>query len=775
MSASARGWLVLALASLVAWGARVPIAGAQGDQGRANAFANPGFELGRDDWRLDMGPGTVARFAVDGQQAIQGDQSAVVTVDKVGTWGIQLGQSVDAGAKGKTYTIAAFARSLKGPVRVALAVERRAEPYDRATTSEPVTLKEGEWTELHATFTIANDYPQGWFAYIECSQPGAQFRADEFRLYEGDYVPYRAAATAPASAEVRVFDTGKASAQPLDAAAFDQRDGWAQLKEGDAGHEFSGDAVILNNRIAVALRPGSAAAELYSLGPDGVALRARLSPIAGKQSPARAGVRAMRAEVGGASLAATFGEKGEEGLTVTFGLKTGHVFVSTEAGAGVTALRVGAPCRFAVLPDFFADDIVADATELPMPRAELPGESFLLQLLPDRHAIVMSVWNASDGDVGITLDGQGAQRQMTSAEIPYGKGGKAWVAVLDAPNVWHTQEVSAQDAGKVVRLDWKAPYPAQWRTDWRRDDGLTDSWEMAVEKPNGEFTKPGWFGDPDTLAPDRKRWTTVLGWFEYPCWMDKLGQGYLQPIKRGERFLGPALIYPINRLKTPLDAYTVVDVVRATLGVGPCEYILDVEGQASEYKGMATCGVRDTLNPIYEKGQQKQRRAEVEKALDDVMIFIRHIRSRIEGYVAFGDAMKQYLAEQKAARPELAQGIGDLETVTGVIDQKLAARRAKIRTPEYAAQLVAEFRKTVLDYEGPDALAKCKVFTEAWVDMGGNQDELVGECRWAVKVLRQRAALAVAADPRLAEVAKEIRRRSQEVLRNPAGHEGARH
>jgi hypothetical protein len=35
--------------------------------------------------------------------------------------------------------------------------------------------------------------------------------------------------------------------------------------------------------------------------------------------------------------------------------------------------------------------------------------------------------------------------------------------------------------------------------------------------------------------------------------------------------------------------------------------------------------------------------------------------------------------------------------------------------------------------------------------------------------------LLMAANPRMAEIAKEIRQRSQIVLRNPAGHEGARH
>jgi len=72
-------------------------------------------------------------------------------------------------------------------------------------------------------------------------------------------------------------------------------------------------------------------------------------------------------------------------------------------------------------------------------------------------------------------------------------------------------------------------------------------------------------------------------------------------------------------------------------------------------------------------------------------------------------------------------------------------------------------------------LDKCKSFTASIVEIGGNQDELVGECRLAVKILRQRAGLAVASDPGLADVAREIRSRSQKVLRSPAGHEGARH
>ena len=251
----------------------------------------------------------------------------------------------------------------------------------------------------------------------------------------------------------------------------------------------------------------------------------------------------------------------------------------------------------------------------------------------------------------------------------------------------------------------------------------------------------------------------------------------MQPLKRRVlQFQGPVVLYPINRVsQTPLDAFTVVDVMRNTLGVGPCQHILDVEGQKSEYKGQATCDVRDTLMPIYQNHEQKQKRAQIDDTLDNGLAFVRHIRGRITRYVEFAKAMQQYLAGQEKAHPELADFIGEMERLTGEIDARAAARAGKIKTPEHVARMNEDFRKQVLDDYSPDALNRCRAYTRALVEIGDNQDELSGECRWAVKALRQRAGILVARDPRVAPIASEIRARTQQALRNPAEHEGARH
>ena len=738
-----------------------------------NLFANGGFEQGQSAWKLDKARGTIASFAVDRDEAAAGGYSARVTVGKVAEWGVQFGQRMAGGKKGTTWTLAGMARAVAGSPSVRLEIERAAKPWDRAARTAAVRLSKDKWTELHVTFTVGKDFPEGWFAYISCSVADCGFRVDGMRLYEGNFVPLaEEAKQAQAIAGVRVFDVRLASSAPLTGEAVAKRTGWVAVAGGKRDHAFAGDAAVANDRLAVVFRRAGAGAEVYSLDGAPPALRATLAPAA---ATALADVRVIANDPSESTIEATHRAAGGKTTKLTYTLRMGQVYVAT-AGPAEAALRVAAPCRFVVLPDFFADDLVLDATSLPVRRAELPADHFLLHLLDRRDAIVAVVRSVAEGDVSIALDGMGTAKTVTASEVPYGAKGTVSVAVLAATDVWHRHDVAAGDTDRETRLDWTAPFPAAWRLDWRRDDGLTDSWAMIAQRRDGRYAKYDWLGSASTIPANRKRWTTVLGSFRYPCWLDRSLRGHVQPLKRGVRWRGPAVIYPMARAReTPAEAFTLVDIVRATLGVGPCEYILDVEGQRSVYKGIATCGCRSTLNPIYKAGRQRRQRAKIQKTLLDVVIFIRFIRSRIEQYVAFGQAVRAYLAAQRKAHPELAVHLDALDAAARQIDRRYAARKAKIRTPADAAKLADKFRATMLDYEGPDAYKKCRVFTEAWVSIGSDQDELVGECRWAVKVLRQRAALAVATEPRMAEVAREVRRRSHIVLRSPASHEGAGH
>ena len=140
------------------------------------------------------------------------------------------------------------------------------------------------------------------------------------------------------------------------------------------------------------------------------------------------------------------------------------------------------------------------------------------------------------------------------------------------------------------------------------------------------------------------------------------------------------VVYPLDRAKaapfsTPLDKLTVVDLVRMTLGVGPCQYILDLEGQKRNSRGVATCYARDVINAIYKEGTQLQKRAEIEEQLDAAVAFISNVRERIDLYVKFGHEMSAYLEQQKRRDPRSAAFCDELLAITKRLDQMFEEKR----------------------------------------------------------------------------------------------------
>lgn len=619
-------------------------------------------------------------------------------------------------------------------------------------------------------------------------------------------------------AALAVWDTGKASIESLSADALEAKSGWQTIATDETAHVFQGDAVVANGRLLAIARKHGVGVEVYSLGTGKPMFRTRLLLTPGAAIERIALTENTRVTAG-LEVASRSG-------TARFRLKKGELFVEVQTVADAKTLRVECPSRFAVLPDFFADDILFDARKVPIDRVELPSENFLLHFTGQQDAIVMGVFENRNQDVRVTLAGKGEARAVTGSEIEFGKkGSKIWVAVLEGPGMWHSIDVGSADAKKILPLDWKMPYVAQWRVDFTRHDGLTDSWDMLLPDKDGGYIKPSWLaqdgkisqasrtatgevdrdaykpGGPasDRLGPDRGRWTTVLGRVTYPCWSDSEGKGFLQPLQhKRTRFDGPVLIYALTRLaETPVQSYTPVDIVRNTLGVGPCQHLLDVEGQKQEHVGRATCHVRTLLNEVYGRGEQNARQKEIASYLGDAHDFVTHIRNRIGAYVAFGKELREYLAIERTKHAELKEPLDALEALAREIDERVeprmqailkhptlkemaarvAARQEEPTPPALAAQLNREFvEKGLVGYTGADWQGRIKLeYTDPLTTIGGQQDEMVGECRWVVKALRQKAGILMVTDPAMAPIAAEIRTRTQKMLRGGAAYEGGRH
>src|SRR5262245_46579333 len=200
----------------------------------------------------------------------------------------------------------------------------------------------------------------------------------------------------PARPTVAAWDTGRPSAEPLSAEAIERRDGWKPCSDA-----LEGDAVITNGKLLAVARQKGGGVELYSLGTGKPVFRTRLL-----LAPAIERVAVV--EKGRAAVALEVAWKGAG--AARFRLKRGDPYVESVAVAGEAPLRVECPSRFAVLPDFFADDILFDARKVPPDRVELPSENFLLHLAGKGDAVVMDVFENRDQDVRVTLAGAGEGR-----------------------------------------------------------------------------------------------------------------------------------------------------------------------------------------------------------------------------------------------------------------------------------------------------------------------------------------------------------------------------
>ena len=601
---------------------------------------------------------------------------------------------------------------------------------------------------------------------------------------------------------VYLFDAPETAAMPLPEQGLAKPQGSTLLDEDDRGHRFNGCPVLMNDKIVAVLRKDAAELDVYSRQFSGVKLCATLQPICdGGVELRRTSVTIRDNSRSAAAIEVEFRTPQNLSRRITYELDAGAAFVKTTAGEGVRRLRVKAPCRFAVLPDFFGDDMLVDAEAIPTGRAELPSENFLLHMIPGGNTIVMTVSESREDDVAVTLS-DSVPRRIAASDVAFGKKPRIWVAVLADRGIWHEHTVALADADRTIDLDWKMPFPALWRVDWSTVDKMTESWEMLLQQPDGKYVMEGWFGQNeaegqrfgkefgprDWNKPGRKRWNPVLGGFSFPNWIQNDGRACLQPLKQRRyteggpvfNFAGPVVVYPLDRTKTqplatPLDKLTVVDLVRMTLGVGPCEYILDLEGQKRNSRGVATCYARDVINAIYKEGAQRQKRPEIEEQLDAAVAFIGNVRGRIDLYVQFGREMTDYLEQQKRRDPRCAAFCDELLAMTKRLDQMFQQKRESIRSPEFARQCANDFRKNLLTASGEDAYPRCAAQMAVFTSIGGAQDGLVASCRMIVKTLRQRAGIALAVNPELKDVAAGIRARTQAMLRNPTPYEAPRH
>lgn len=477
-----------------------------------------------------------------------------------------------------------------------------------------------------------------------------------------------------------LLDTRTTSPAALGPATVAEKSGWLLLAEEDTSHAFAGDAVLLNDKLAVVLRRAGVGVEVYTLGEAGPRLRATLRPAsAGKQSASRlAALETLENNPGAVEVEAAY--EGEDGTAfpLAYRVTTGQIQIQMTPHPGVDSVAVDAPSEYLVVPDYFGDDLVygagASGTE-----AGLPAENFFMHLSDNGECIITCVWETTGRNTRVRF---GDSTAIAGSSMDCLPGKHLWAAFSEHAGGWQAVEALAASAASVY--DVPQAFAAKWRFDF-----IASGWSITKGWPAAG-------GEPEAA----------------PSWVPIPAQ---QP---------PVLIYPIDRTReTPLNLYVLVDVMRNTLGVGPCQYILDLEGLDAQTSPTPALVCEWTAKQLKKPPERRDLNA-LQARLDAMAGHVTQAEARIAGYVQSLEALRPLAAP----RPEWAQ---ILDSLAVAVAQLAPARQSPERVPELAAALAALASKADWEEEFGELSRELE-------SIGAAQDRTLAKCRMALRQLKQK-------------------------------------
>jgi hypothetical protein len=524
-------------------------------------------------------------------------------------------------------------------------------------------------------------------------------------------MPSKLAAAAdyqPGTPSTYLFDTLAASAGPLSAAKVTPKSGWALLPEDDLTHKFRGDAVILNDRLALVLRSAGTGAEVYGQTSTAPKFRVEVSPrtASGQRPTALASVQIIENGPAAVALTATFALADGSSCTLKYRISAGQMIVETRLGQGTDRVAVLVETRYLVIPDYFGDDLVYQPKTISRPRLRLPTENMLLSLLDAGNAEVMCVWSSSKQEAVALQSKADPAASIPGYEIQAAGDKPIWIACLEGTGLWY-EETAPQSDKEAQAPDWKPPFPAKWHTDFTPCLGQGASL---------------WVSDIRAVTPIAIEGT-------------------------------PIIVYAMDRSQaTPLTTFTPIDILRATLGVGPCQYILQTEGLMSESNATPD-NVMTWVEKQFQRKKEKKAADEIRERLGQMVEQVRRTDTRLHRYRQIFENMQQFrgfeFAWAKPLPPAPSSTMHDVPATDC------------IPVPNLARQLAEDVTRLI---GNQNAVAECEKLGEKIRYIGDVQNRELAIYRMKARWLRQSAIMLVEGHPEEAELAKQLQAKADEML-----------
>jgi len=564
---------------------------------------------------------------------------------------------------------------------------------------------------------------------------------------------------APFAGTVDIRDRSRWKVIPPDLLMLEADPRKASSDPGYYGREYSfeGDAVVENGYVTAVLRSGKGRVEIYSrTDPDGKILG--FVPLQTKARATNISHCDILQNTGDeATLQVSFstGSTGED-LSVVFSFDKTQI-VEVRPAENMKGISLLSPIEYGVVPSFIGDDLIFNPREYSSANTlHVPAENFFLGLLRGENRLLVITWPKGKQQMQLRLGGEGQSKRLIDSIDFDNDGQSIYLAALEAPGIWHREELKPSYLEKDVAINWKRPFPAKWVTQLD-EAGVRATFTFRESK--GQI------------------WRGVPGMYIYPVWFD--GNNAVYRLSKKVLPRGESIIYFLEGKGTPVSVSTPVDVMKATLGRQACNSILDVAGRklrthhrrgAAGVRRACTCGCTAAIEAVFKAGEEVMRREYVEEAVEDMVYFVRAHLERIDEYRSFAEGLIEFLRGPGSSSPELKPFLSRLEQIARQMLQDYDVQRVHIKSPEYADELA---RQTVAltRKKDPGNLRACLDLGKEWRGMGGAQDGLLAQYHVMTRKLFQQAGYGCVTLPGAVEWAKEIRRRCRQCLRNPDGYE----
>jgi hypothetical protein len=475
-------------------------------------------------------------------------------------------------------------------------------------------------------------------------------------------------------------------------------------------------------------------------------------------------------------------------IEVNYSVMANSGYLTVEHRGGQFSTILSTDIHALVIPDHVGEDIVLypDAN---VNRLRLPGDAhYIMGMIGEqgKEAILSTAWLAAETQIYLENSARSGEIKadaFSSIIITPVAGERFIFGISHIPDIWH---IVSEPLNKLdyIGIDWLPPTEAIWFVALQKEkgfipleDGHNDVWYIPKKVDQGDVVLRQ-LGIYMTKVETWQAWFSGGGTFAYPCYYNdektflRLPNFHAQPkTKYSESH--KALIYPREAMPEQ-EIELPSEAAKKFLGKVTWKQLF-LERDERSFGTVATCNSTQEIEKIFFREEAAQKRERIVERLEATNRFVIAIRQRLTEYLSWYKQFDAYLLEESSKNPELKEIIESFRQNLEELETAYTNALERIKKPEDCIALADKIIELIdADLSAEDKEDTVKSLGRQIRDIGGGQDNLAGNFRILLKIVRRNATLGMLTvqDRKEDHLLSKIRQETTKIMRIWFAHEG---